>query len=683
MPEGSSDRARRIFPAPSFPFSHRPRRVSFSARPARICEVSNHPRDAGHQTHTRMAEIKFRCPECTQKIAVAESAAGVKIDCPTCHSRLVIPRSEIAPVEVLIRRKLAIVGGSADAVYQELQKMEAQAEKAADELKQVRAESAATAQKARLDLEALLSVRETLETEIASLRPLKDQLAKAQQDLASAAEQEAQLAAARNSAAALRAEFTGLQTTHGETQNRLTTMTEQLGALQRERDEFANTAVAETAELRGQIAGARQEIDREQSDAKMLAETNRTLSAQLDAAKGAEAGVRAELAAALAQHTQAESQLAEQATKLAGLETEQTRLAAIAGELAPLREELAKSQRDLCNICESAAEKARGYEEQLEAAKNSGAELRANLGDSQSKHAAAQKQLAEQASRLETVVKRVTELQPEAAAAKTLRENFAEAQNELERLRTQAELGAAERDEAAKKHAEALSKTNAAEKVLREYSDALQAKLTETEQRHAAVSHGFTALKQERADLSNELSASWKDRDAAATKSAGQSNVIEKLASEMETAKGEFARLRGEAEAAARDALAKTERDAAEAAELRKKHDAEKAALAEEVARKLAELDALKNEAARTKAELDQIRTQPRDTGAGTASPTEREKALEAERDALTAALDRAKQHVGVLQARRDMLRDEVAALRSRLGIGGQITSADEKPIAK
>jgi uncharacterized coiled-coil DUF342 family protein len=63
-------------------------------------------------------------------------------------------------------------------------------------------------------------------------------------------------------------------------------------------------------------------------------------------------------------------------------------------------------------------------------------------------------------------------------------------------------------------------------------------------------------------------------------------------------------------------------------------------------------------------------------------APTEREGALEAERDALAAALDRAKQHVGVLQARRDMLRDEVANLRGRLGIGEKVTSAGEKPNA-
>jgi flavin-binding protein dodecin len=41
-------------------------------------------------------------------------------------------------VEVLVRRKLAIVGGSSDAVYAELQKAQAKAEKAVEELNQLR-----------------------------------------------------------------------------------------------------------------------------------------------------------------------------------------------------------------------------------------------------------------------------------------------------------------------------------------------------------------------------------------------------------------------------------------------------------------------------------------------------------------------------------------------------------------
>ena len=130
------------------------------------------------------------------------------------------------------------------------------------------------------------------------------------------------------------------------------------------------------------------------------------------------------------------------------------------------------------------------------------------------------------------------------------------------------------------------------------------------------------------------------------------------------------------------------ERAATESAERAKKSDAEKASLATEVVRKSAELEALRNENARAKAALDQTKAQPKAAQASQpgvrvpSAPTEREGALEAERDALAAALDRAKQHVGVLQARRDMLRDEVANLRGRLGIGEKVTSAGEKPNA-
>lgn len=123
-----------------------------------------------------MAEIKFRCPECTQKIAVEASAAGVKIDCPTCHSRLVIPNSETGPVEVLVRRKLAIVGGSSDAVYAELQKAQAKAEKAVEELNQLREKHTSALQDAQKEKETLTAAHKALEDEAAALRPLRDEL---------------------------------------------------------------------------------------------------------------------------------------------------------------------------------------------------------------------------------------------------------------------------------------------------------------------------------------------------------------------------------------------------------------------------------------------------------------------------------------------------------------------------
>ena len=526
-----------------------------------------------------------------------------------------------------------------------------------------------------------------------------------------------------------------------------------------------------------QLAETKRDAIHARSTVETMAEAHR---AQMDAARGIESGVRAELSAVQTRHAQAEDRLAEQAAKFATLEAEHARLATFVDELLPLREELAKAQSDLCNMCESAAEKARGYESQLEAAKASEAELRAGLGELESKHAAAQKLLAEQAARLAAMEQRATELQAEAAQAKSLRENLASAQDELRRALEQAAHNAKERDDAVRKGEEILANADASEKAMREHSAALKAKLADAERRLGAVSHGFSALKQERGDLTSQLNARRKERDDAAALAAEHSKTIEKLSPAMEAAKGELARLREEAnaaavekgriaaalektsaeraellerckqmdaaaaaggkeiarlkqlvesadagakiegaklqqlvarmeslttlvaekEAATRDALAKAEqhrkdhlaaqdraqeaeRTAAEAAERASRNEAEKAALSAEISRKSAELVALKNEAAQAQAALDQIKAQAKDTRTDSAPPTEREKSLEAERDALAAALERAKQHVGVLQARRDMLRDEVATLRTRLGIGGKITSGDEKPIAK
>ena len=52
-----------------------------------------------------MAEIKFRCPACAQRIALDESAAGLEIDCPDCRSTLRAPGTSLAPVEIVVKRQ--------------------------------------------------------------------------------------------------------------------------------------------------------------------------------------------------------------------------------------------------------------------------------------------------------------------------------------------------------------------------------------------------------------------------------------------------------------------------------------------------------------------------------------------------------------------------------------------------
>lgn len=45
--------------------------------------------------------IKFRCPCCTQKIAVDDEGAGVDISCPTCEEKIVVPPQTTAEFQLL------------------------------------------------------------------------------------------------------------------------------------------------------------------------------------------------------------------------------------------------------------------------------------------------------------------------------------------------------------------------------------------------------------------------------------------------------------------------------------------------------------------------------------------------------------------------------------------------------
>jgi chromosome segregation ATPase len=66
-----------------------------------------------------MADIKFPCPECQQRILVDDSAAGVAIDCPSCNAGLIIPAKATDVVQV-VRRPSANAGGAVAAGGEEL-----------------------------------------------------------------------------------------------------------------------------------------------------------------------------------------------------------------------------------------------------------------------------------------------------------------------------------------------------------------------------------------------------------------------------------------------------------------------------------------------------------------------------------------------------------------------------------
>ena len=136
-----------------------------------------------------MADIKFRCPECEQKIAVDPSAAGVQIDCPYCKSTIVIPSSAEAPVVMVTRRKLAVLataGAPADSLNEAISVKQKELDTAVAESKKLREEAEnlndettrakAAHEKAAGELERLRQDLSTISTERDHLRERTQEL---------------------------------------------------------------------------------------------------------------------------------------------------------------------------------------------------------------------------------------------------------------------------------------------------------------------------------------------------------------------------------------------------------------------------------------------------------------------------------------------------------------------------
>ena len=123
-----------------------------------------------------MADLKFHCPECHQKIAVDESAAGMQVDCPNCRSTLIIPAADNALVEITVRRRLVSATGHADSAYEELERKHKELAAALQEAAKWRADTEQSRQemiKLREDLEATARERDGLRRTGAELDRLK------------------------------------------------------------------------------------------------------------------------------------------------------------------------------------------------------------------------------------------------------------------------------------------------------------------------------------------------------------------------------------------------------------------------------------------------------------------------------------------------------------------------------
>ena len=62
-----------------------------------------------------MADIKFHCPVCNQKIGVVRSEAGREFNCPICHTSLIIPTRDNATVRLVSNQSIIAPQGKSDA----------------------------------------------------------------------------------------------------------------------------------------------------------------------------------------------------------------------------------------------------------------------------------------------------------------------------------------------------------------------------------------------------------------------------------------------------------------------------------------------------------------------------------------------------------------------------------------
>ena len=146
-----------------------------------------------------MADIKFYCPECRQKIAVDESAAGMQVDCPHCRSSLIIPVSADAVVEMVVRR-LVSASGPVDSAYEELERKQKELSVALQEAAKWRADTEHSRQELiqlREDLEATARERDGLRATGLELDRLKVEEDRFKIDLAQTREELAAVRAER------------------------------------------------------------------------------------------------------------------------------------------------------------------------------------------------------------------------------------------------------------------------------------------------------------------------------------------------------------------------------------------------------------------------------------------------------------------------------------------------------
>ena len=269
-----------------------------------------------------MADLKFHCPECDQRLAVDESASGKQFDCPRCRSALVIPAAAGDPVKVVTRRRLAALAGSSGSAYEELErkqselataleeaaKLRAEGERAKSELVRLRQDLAAAA--GRSVTPAAVSEAERVVTENAQLRGKLADAEAARDVLAGrAASLEAPSAGDANDATIAKQQ---LETARGE----LARLQEALAAATAERDRWKVETVQATETSRD-FDTAKATLARREARIDELTVSEAAIRRERDELHAQLTDVRAQVAAVAEARQQREAELEEVQHRLA------------------------------------------------------------------------------------------------------------------------------------------------------------------------------------------------------------------------------------------------------------------------------------------------------------------------------------------------------------------------------
>lgn len=569
-----------------------------------------------------MSEIKFRCGECEQKIAVDAAAAGVQIDCPYCKSGLVIPASADAEVVMVTRRKMAVLATAGPAAP---------------------TDSLNEAISAKQDLADALRQRDELTIKMTALAPLREQLEKAERDLEHARNESVTSTKDRDilseSATRMQKMLRGLADSApkgGIPPKEVHTLLEKMATFDRERADMNATLTEVYSSAGSKWDEQQKQLDRQRDQLATITMERDSLKLNVSKAIGEIEALRGESSKAASDFKKASEQILELNEAVASLKRERDELRTKADSVEGLPNELAAAREEASKVRAQYNELTR----MLESAK---------LDCDQARTLASERERA---------------LEKMGAAMDG-------AKAELAKLREEASAGAAERE----RFKASSEEFNEESRELQQRVDSLLEELHARERELSEANITVSSARQ-RADSQEVALLDVREKLEVATSRLAARELeareaIARLGTARET--GQEAQLR----------LEQAERIASASTEKIRITEEDRTRNAEQLARVTSELGTLHEQLKQARVEKEQNRSKVIELQSEMERHYDALHAIEAERDTMRrdletvkTGLDRAKQHVNVLQARRDVMREEINRLRTKLGLPPDTHSA-------